>query len=107
MNDVIPIRAHPAHAARPALCRAAKRQKFVSGKTSGRDRCDIRGAVDPKQGNARMIEAPTVDAWRRIALSTAIAIMDPFKWRNSGVFRERQTPSCRQGDGMAKFKTPG
>jgi hypothetical protein len=28
-----------------------------------------------------MIEAPTVDAWRRIALSTAIAIMDPFKWR--------------------------
>jgi hypothetical protein len=73
--------AHPAHAARPALCRAAKGQKFVSGQTSGRDRCDIRGAVDPEQGNARMIEAPTVDAWRRIALSTAIAIMDPFKWR--------------------------
>jgi hypothetical protein len=28
-----------------------------------------------------MIEAPTVDTWRRIALSTPIAIMDPFKWR--------------------------
>jgi hypothetical protein len=36
----------PPHAALPAMCRAAKGQKFVSGQTSGRDRCDIRGAVD-------------------------------------------------------------
>jgi hypothetical protein len=39
--------AHPAHEAFPALCRAAKGQKIVGGQTSGRDRCDIRGAVDP------------------------------------------------------------
>jgi hypothetical protein len=32
-----------------------------------------------------MIEAPTVKALRRIALSTAIALMDPFKRRISGV----------------------
>ena len=69
------------------MCRAATGQKIVGGQTSGRDRCDILGAVDPEHGNARIIEVPTVDAWRRIAPLTAIAVMDPFRFaRRSGTY---------------------
>ena len=72
---------HPAHAPRPALRLGPKGQKIVGGQTSGRDRQDMRGAADPESGNARLIEALMVNAWRRIALLTGIAIRNPLKRR--------------------------
>jgi hypothetical protein len=72
---------HPAHAARPALRLGPKGQKIVCGQISGRDRKDMRGAADPESGNARLVEVLMVNAWRRIALLTGIAIRDPVKRR--------------------------
>jgi hypothetical protein len=72
---------HPAHAPRPALRRRPKGQKIVGGQTSGRDRQDMRGAADLESGNARLIEVPMVNAWRRFALLTGVAIRNPLKRR--------------------------
>jgi len=93
--------AHPAHEAFPALCRAANGQKIVGGQTNGRDRCEIRGAVDPEQGSARIIEVPTVDAWRRIAPLTAIAVMGPFKGRIQAYIAVQESKNERKRIGSS------
>jgi hypothetical protein len=54
-----------------------------------------------------MFEAPTVDAWRRIALSTAIAIMDPFKWRTQAfLVNARRHHADRATDWLAREGMP-
>jgi hypothetical protein len=83
------------------LCRAATGQKIVGGQTSGRDRCDIRGAVDFETGNARMIGVPTVNAWRRIAPSTAIAVMDPFKGRIQAYIAVKESKNEQERTGSS------
>ena len=58
-------------------------------------------AVDPRQGNARMIEAPTVDAWRRIAPLTAIAVMGPFKGRIQAYIAVQESKNERKRIGSS------
>jgi hypothetical protein len=71
----------PAHAPQPALRLGPTGQKIVGGPTSGGDRQGMRGAADPESGNARLIEVLMVNARRRFALFTGIAIRDPLKRR--------------------------
>ncbi len=72
---------HPAHAARAALRPGPKGRKIVGGQTGGRDCNDMRGAAEPEDRNARLVEVLTVNAWRRIALLTGVAARDPLKRR--------------------------
>src|ERR1700684_3354254 len=48
---------HPTHAARPVGCWAPKEQKLAIEQTSGRERINIRGAIDLETGQTRMLEA--------------------------------------------------
>src|SRR6202158_1564630 len=71
--------AHPTHEVRPAGCWAPKDAKVALEQTSGRQRLNIRGAIDLETGATRMIEATTIDALSTIALLMAISLMYPTK----------------------------
>ncbi|MDO8874782.1 MAG: hypothetical protein Q8M24_06450 [Pseudolabrys sp.] len=58
---------HPTHAAWPAGCWAPSQENLAIERTSGRQRINIPGAVDPETGQTRMIEVETVDSASRFA----------------------------------------
>ena len=69
---------HPTHAARPAGCRAPRREALAIEQTSGRQRINIHGAIDLETGQTRMVEALSVDAVSTIQLLEAIEAAYPM-----------------------------
>ena len=70
---------HPTHAVRPVGCWAPKDTPVAVQQTSGRQRLNIRGAIDLETGRTRMIEAATVNAISTIMPMRAIGTMYPGK----------------------------
>jgi hypothetical protein len=51
---------HPTHAVRPVGCWAPKDTPIAVARTSGRQRRNIHGAINPESGQTRMLEVETV-----------------------------------------------
>jgi transposase len=68
---------HPQHAARPTGFWGPKEETIVLPQTSGRDRLNIHGALNPATGQMTTITAETIDAQAFIRLLQALLLAYP------------------------------
>jgi hypothetical protein len=72
---------HPTHTVRPVGCRAPKEVPVAVEQSSGRDRLNLHGAINPETGQTVVKDVLAVDAVSTIALLAAIETTYPVPRR--------------------------
>ncbi len=91
---------HPTHAALAVGYWAPCEEKLAIEQTSGRQRINIHGAIDPETGQTRMVQAETADALSTIRLLESIEAFYPMLHSSMSfsTMHATITPnSCRNG----------